>query len=328
MRCKTLADELRRRGADVRFVCRAQPGHLIPLLENAGYRVEVLPSSANIEQSVDAEDTIAALNGFPVDWLIADHYDLDQEWESRLRSRVDRIFVIDDLANRRHACDVLLDQNWLEDDTRQRCQNAPQAECLMGPKYALLDPAFARVRTTLLAREGAIRRLLVFFGAVDAGNQTVKVMEALGAPDMTDLTVDVVVGHANAAVAAIDRLANARANTTLYRPLPSLADLMAKADLMLGAGGSTTTWERCCLGLPAIVAVYADNQKSFTEALAKCGGHYSLGDASAVTAAEWRNALRELRSSPERTLAYSAKARRFTDGHGTERVAAVLMPAA
>lgn len=325
MRCKTLADELREHGADVRFVCRENPGNLIPLLAAAGYRLSALSPRAGVEQAGDADETLTALNGFEPDWLVVDHYELDEQWESRLRPHTGRIFVIDDLANRRHACDALLDQNWFGEKTAGRYLHLVQdAECLLGPKYALLQPAFQRLRSRLSPRDGTVRRVLMFFGAVDSANQTVTALQALHAPDLQDLAVDVVVGHANPNAAGIDSLAAARRGIVLHRQVPTLADLMATADLMLGAGG-VTTFERCCLGLPAIVVVAGENQRGGTTALADSGVHCLLGDASSVGVADWIRALWELRRSPERVLAYSAASCGLTDGQGVRRVGAMLM---
>jgi UDP-2,4-diacetamido-2,4,6-trideoxy-beta-L-altropyranose hydrolase len=328
MRCKTLADELRRRGADVRFVCREQPGNLIHVLSAAGYRVAVLPPLADVDQSVDAEETIAALEGFAPDWLSVDHYGLDEEWESWVRHHADRLFVIDDLANRRHACDALLDQNHLDDETPHRYRGLvpEQCHCVFGPGYALLQPLFWQLRRSLSPRDGFVRRLLVFFGAVDSRKQTVKVLQGLQASEFADVAIDVVVGHANSDAPEIERLVIARPGATLYRELPSLAGLMARADMMLGAGG-TTTWERCCLGLPSIVAITAANQERFTTAVAAMGAQYSLGQAATLSASDWVTALREFRGSPERVRACAAAARLMTDGLGVYRVVTTLQPA-
>jgi spore coat polysaccharide biosynthesis predicted glycosyltransferase SpsG len=49
-----------------------------------------------------------------------------------------------------------------------------------------------------------------------------------------------------------------------------MAQLMFEADLAVGAGGSTS-WERCCLGLPTLLYVTADNQKEIAKNLEKLG---------------------------------------------------------
>src|SRR4029079_4764741 len=54
-----------------------------------------------------------------------------------------------------------------------------------------------------------------------------------------------------------------------------MAALMAESDLAIGAAG-VTSWERCCLGLPALVLVLADNQRKSAEALHEAGAAYLL----------------------------------------------------
>ena len=325
MRCKTLADELRAQGSDVRFVCRERPGNLIALLTGAGYRVTVLPPSVDVEQSVDADEATAAIEGFRPDWLVVDHYGFDEEWESRLRRHVGRVLVIDDLADRRHTCDVLLDQNWFADDTPHRYDGLVPGECrrLLGPHHALLQPVFRQLRQSLPPRDGIIRRVLVFFGGVDSYNQTVTALKTLQADEFRGIAVDVVIGHANEHEAEIESLTRTRWDTTPHRDLTTLAGLMARADLMLGAGGATT-WERCCLGLPSIVAITGENQERFTTALAAMRAQYSLGRAAGLTVNDWTTALQRLLGSPEDVKACAAAARLMTDGFGVNRVATVL----
>src|SRR5690606_21980391 len=103
-----LAGELRRRGASIRFVCAELPGHLIERIEEEGYGVARLPARAE----GDAAATCAALAPERPAWVVVDHYRLGAEWERALRSIAERVLAIDDLADRPHECDVLLDQNW------------------------------------------------------------------------------------------------------------------------------------------------------------------------------------------------------------------------
>lgn len=134
MRCLTLADALKQRGAQIRFVSRQMPKHLRDMLREKSHECTPLNSRSNEEaaddlphshwlgtsQAADAQKTLQALSAQTWDWLVVDHYALDARWESALRGMVRRILVIDDLADRVHDCDVLLDQNLYEDmDTRR-----------------------------------------------------------------------------------------------------------------------------------------------------------------------------------------------------------------
>lgn len=299
MRCLTLADELRQRGADIRFCCREHSGHLIDLLEDKGYPVVRLPQAnsaylPNIDDVVhaswlgvpwkqDAADMITALGSSRPQWLIVDHYGLDFRWEQELRSYVGKIMVIDDLADRMHDCDLLLDQNlYLNMETRY--DNLVQASCkkLLGPKYALLRPEFAQAFIDLRKRDGKVNRFLVFFGGVDPTNETLKALEALANITSLKFEVDVVVGAANPNRERIRAFCELHETFNYYYHIDNMAELIAAADLAIGAGGATT-WERCYLGLPTICVAIADNQYETAKAVSSVGATMFLGKGSDVS---------------------------------------------
>src|SRR5207244_2861084 len=270
-RCLTLAEELRRRGARVVFISREQPGDLISLTARSGFETLRLPfiggaserdeghaAWLGVPQAVDAESTIAALNGLKPDWLVVDHYAINAEWEKALRPAVNRILVIDDLADRDHDCDALLDQNYFGADTASRYDHHLPETCirLLGPVFALLQPHYAVIRSALPPRDGYIRRILIFFGGSDQTNETAKVLTALSHPSLMHLAVDVVLGSNHPNPEGVRTLVAARANTILHGELRSLAGLMARADLAVGAAGATT-WERLSVGLPSIIVTIA-----------------------------------------------------------------------
>jgi UDP-2,4-diacetamido-2,4,6-trideoxy-beta-L-altropyranose hydrolase len=203
MRCLTLADQLRGDGTEVAFICRDLPGGMFDLLDARGYRnarLDLAATSPRLQHD-DARATIEALAQlFPggVDWLVVDQYELDAEWERLLRPLSRKLMVIDDLANRSHDCDLLLDQNYYRDlDSRYQGLVPEQCVTLLGPGYVLLRPEFTLARQRLRARDGIVRRILVFFGGSDPTNETEKVMAALRLLGRPDIDVDVVVGLAN-----------------------------------------------------------------------------------------------------------------------------------
>lgn len=323
MRCLTLAGELTRQGAQAAFICRELPGHLGARVQRAGYPLHLLPASragAPVPWQRDAEETRALLEQLHPDWLIVDHYELDAAWEREQRSAVARVLVIDDLADRSHACDVLLDQNYFGAATGQRYAACVPEETrlLLGPHYALLQREYAAAHAALTPRTGAARRVLVFFGGSDPTDETSKALQALSAPEFSHLAVDVVLGANHPAAAAVSTLVTARPHTTLHTDLPSLAGLMARADLAVGAGG-TTTWERLCLELPSVVVTLAANQEEPTASLAAAGLVNWAGRAPAVSVAELRAAIASALRGPRHVGA-------LVDGYGAARVAAVVLP--
>ncbi|GAX88910.1 UDP-2,4-diacetamido-2,4,6-trideoxy-beta-L-altropyranose hydrolase [Effusibacillus lacus] len=300
MRCLTLATELKERHATVSFISRELPGHMCNYVESKGFQVARLPYSAQAEESLrtpnstwlgvswqlDAEETKEVLSSCVqgVDWLIVDHYALDWQWESYQRSEAKKIMVIDDLADRRHDCDLLLDQNLFE-DLEIRYDKLVSTECLkfLGPRYALLRKEFLEARTRLRQRDGQVNRILVFFGGSDITNETAKAIKAIQSLNSPQIQVDVVVGSSNPRKDEIRDLCYSIPNVNYHCQIENMAELMAAADLAIGAGG-TATWERCYLGLPALVVILAENQIQPAQAAAKeelvinLGWHYEIDE--------------------------------------------------
>jgi len=346
MRCRTLARELQRRGAAVTFLCRRQPGDLISLLERE-FAVLPLPEQLlaacegledrelygawlGCSQDTDAAQCLEALAQAGItnaSWLVADHYGLDACWESQLHAGLagseapPKLLVIDDLADRPHQADLLLDQNFFGAATEQRYQGLVPPHCrqLLGPHYALLGPEYAQLHPLVPPRT-ELRRVLVFFGGVDPANLTGRTLEALLDPALADLAVDVVLGLQRPHRQAVEQLVARRPHTTLHGPLPSLAGLITRADLAIGAGGATT-WERSCLGLPSLVVAIASNQLPFAQALDQAGHLQLLGDGASVSIAQIRSAL--LARIAQQAPGGSGSA--LTDGWGASRLATAML---
>jgi len=303
MRCLTLADQLCDEGAEVAFTCSDLPGGMFDLLQSRGYATVKLPlaEEGKNSQRFDAEETIkAAEQLFPdgIDWLVVDHYDLDATWERMLRTHVSNLLVIDDLANRHHDCDLLIDQNYYC-DMNQRYQGLVPGQCitLLGPKYALLRPEFADARQNLRVRDGIVQRILVFFGGGDSTNQTRKALDALKLLSKPEIIVDVVVGAANPFQNEIQLLCQELPNIHYHCQASNMAELIAAADIAIGAGGATT-WERCLLGLPTLTVVFADNQLQTTIDLERFGAIVFLGWANELTVLKLAYAIESLINDP------------------------------
>jgi UDP-2,4-diacetamido-2,4,6-trideoxy-beta-L-altropyranose hydrolase len=346
MRCRTLARELQRRGAEVTFLCRRQTGDLIRLLEQE-FPVLPLPEQPlapceglegcnlygawlGCSQSADAAQCLEAFAEAGItstSWLVADHYGLDACWEAQLLAGLGsgaakaKLLVIDDLADRPHHADLLLDQNFFGEATEQRYQGLVPPHCrqLLGPHYALLGPEYAQLHSLVPPRT-ELRRVLVFFGGVDPANLTGRALEALMDPALADLAVDVVLGLQSPHRQAVEELVARRPHTTLHGPLPSLAGLIARADLAIGAGGATT-WERACLGLPSLVVAIAANQLPVAQALDQAGYLQLLADGASVSVEQIRSALLARIAEPAPPSAGSA----ITDGAGSTRVAELIL---
>jgi UDP-2,4-diacetamido-2,4,6-trideoxy-beta-L-altropyranose hydrolase len=354
MRCRNLARALQRRGADVLFLCREQPGDLIALLaeEFGVMRLPPLPGSKPAMEGREGRDLYGAWLGCsqqqdadtclkvirvaaigPIDWLVVDHYGLDQAWErliceglSGIQGDAPKLLVFDDLADRPHQAQVLVDTNRLDARAWDAYRAHVPAECrlLLGPSYAPLDPIYAQLQS-LAPQRSTLRRVLVFFGGVDQANHTAVALEALGHPDFADLAVDVVLGAAAPHHASVAQLVQQRPLTQLHGGLPSLAGLMLRADLAIGAAG-TASWERAALALPTIVSSVADNQRQGAQAIADAGAALLVDLRQAVDpVALLIQVIGVVMERTDRLTQLSDAARVLGDGRGLGRLVTVLL---
>ena len=320
IRCLALAHALKHSNVEIFFVCRKLAGHFCDYIGEKGHNVFELPNGTTDFQT-DARETIEIIERFskPIDWLIVDHYNLDAKWESSVRNHVKQIIVIDDLADRLHDCDLIVDQN-LYNNMEKRYAKLVSDKCikLLGPRYALLRPEFKKAKESLRQRDGSLDRILISFGTTDPTNETLKALEAISQMNIKQLRVDVVVGMSNENKDAIRSICMKNSDTIYHHQTDNIAELMAKADLSIGSGG-TTTWERCCVGLPAVVSISAKNQLELTEKVAKEGCVINLGWAQELTSKDYLKAIKNLNS--QTLCRMSQKCLELVDGEGASRVA-------
>jgi UDP-2,4-diacetamido-2,4,6-trideoxy-beta-L-altropyranose hydrolase len=336
MRCLTLADEFKNKGAKIRFISRNLPAHLIDMLNEKCMEYISLSADVALEsvdelahanwlgtsQAHDAQATIQALADQLWDWLVVDHYGLDERWESAVRVCCKKLMVIDDLADREHNCDVLLDQNYYRDmRTRYNGKVPPNCNLLLGSSYALLREEFRKLREKLKPRSGEVKKILVFFGGFDADNYTslaISVLEKF----YSRLQVVIVIGAQHPNREQIQHACIAY-GYTFHEQTTRMAELMAEADLAIGAGGAAT-WERCCLGLPTLIVAVAENQIDIANALDSEGGCLYLGAKDEVNSQTIQYAIAELLIAPTHVQAISQQASSLVDGLGLSRVSQAL----
>jgi UDP-2,4-diacetamido-2,4,6-trideoxy-beta-L-altropyranose hydrolase len=131
VRCLTLAGQFAAQGAEIHVISRHVTDQLRTAIASRGYAISILPGASSHKRETwcphaswlqahweeDATATKAVVEKYQCDVLVVDHYALDHRWESALRAAAGTVFAIDDLADRRHDCDYLLDQNFMHDYT-------------------------------------------------------------------------------------------------------------------------------------------------------------------------------------------------------------------
>lgn len=341
MRCLTLADAIRNHGGQCSFICKNHEGNLADLIAKKGFAIHLLPVTEGEPQTQvsfqpeektdcpswlggnwldDARQTCKLFGEDKADWIVVDHYAIDHRWESEVRRYCRRLMAIDDLANRRHDCDLLLDQNLGRTEHDYNGLLSDSTQMLIGPNYALLRPEFAQLRVESLMRrvEPRFKRLLITMGGVDRDNATCCVLDALNEcalPD--DLKIAVVMG-ANAPwlLQVQAQAAQMHNETSVLVGVNDMAQLMVESDFAIGAAGGTAL-EMCCLGLPSFLLVLADNQKAGAKALHDAGASLIL-DHTNISKSLQVLLHAERIAGLQKRMARASSA--ITDGCGTELV--------
>ena len=286
-RCLTLAKEAQRRGALSCFVLRDLENHFSNIIASHGHLIRTLQTTHFVEknssslahsnwlpvsQKSDARETLKVFHEFKPDWIIVDHYALDNEWCELFKNESAKILVIDDLCDREFVCDLLLNQNLGACKSKYEDKVPNDCNLLLGPKFALLREEFKDWRAQSLhgRLNRRVREILLTMGGVDGNNFTTRVLsEILKSAHSLQCNFTVIVGHSYPNLESLNALIkSAKTEITVLSNVTNMASIMSRSDLCVGAAG-TTSWERCCLGLPTITLAIADNQVEMLRALRK-----------------------------------------------------------
>ena len=305
MRCAGLGLQLLLCGKSVHLVAAEISDSLVTWLKESGIGFSRLPMECINNSELDSHYTLlVAENLGDVNVVVVDHYGLDGEWETVLRTNKRRIMVIDDLANRRHNCDILLDTGLHSNQTDRYLGLVSKSTLLfLGPEYLLLRPEFNDI-SLLRNRTGEISKVLVYFGDGLMTDEIRKVSSALACSQLSDLETTIVLGRTETSRELIDEIFRLHPAIHTIFSSNDFALLMQEADLAIGTCG-ISAWERCVLGLPAITVVAADNQFDDAIHLDRLGAIKNLGRMSEVSEKMWKNAIIELVSDPVKVASMS-----------------------
>lgn len=275
----------------------------------------------NAVQALDAERTEKVVRQVRASHLVMDHYRLDRAYAHAIRSMGTRVLVIDDLANRRHDCDWLVDHSLNRTVAEYRTLVPTACAVHTGTLYCLLRPEFqTRRRQALVKRNagGPLRRILISLGTTDVAGMSERALKAILDSEFSG-RVDVVLPFETATRRRVEGLAQQHENVVLHDQVSDMASLMASADLAVGAGG-TTSWERCCLGLPTVTLILAENQRYVAQELGSSGAAIIVESPLAITVAVDCMMRDDRQRAMMEAAAFSA-----CDGLGAGRVADVML---
>lgn len=315
MRSLTVAAALTERGADCLFL--ADPA-IEAMLESFAPDLTRRPVG-----DLEPQTLAAAAEAMAFEAVVFDHYGLSREHHEAMADGRPTL-VIDDLADRALAADIILDSGpaRIEADYSGL---AGRARLLLGPRFAPVRPAFAALRNYALAqRAREPRRVLVSLGLTDLDGITGKVVERLRRR-FGETELDVVIGAGAPSRRGLERIASHDPRLTLHIDSLEMAEISARADLAIGAAGSSM-WERCVLALPSVVVVLADNQKPAAEALATAGAVLAIDAQAQTFGADFDRAVTRLFIDEPLRHQLAERSAELCDGKGAARVAEAFWP--
>ena len=324
MRCQSLGLELRKKGVNVLFICRRDEGDCSSLLINNGFSIAFLTS--NIEENEDADKTIKILKDFEPDWVILDHYALGILWEEKIKNLNTKLLVIDDLEDRPHKADFLLNQNFGYNKV-ELYKNLVSKPCklILGPNYSLINNVYRKYNQLKINKYNKIPRVLISFGGADLDNLTCYIVKNLLIIFENKLILDVVIGINYQHRELLKKLYKNVNNINIHYNLPTIAPILINADIAFGGGGSTN-WERMCIGVPSIVISQAKNQLPACKALAEHGLINYLGDYKNLDKNKLKHSVLNFLQDKNNLFRMSEMCKIQVDGLGSERLVELMFP--
>lgn len=281
MRCLTLAKQLTKKHHSVEFICRKAIGSVEGLIEEKGFIVNLLPeitkdlwewTSDNWKEDFFQSSIYLDLRN--IDLIIVDHYSIDYKWERAIRGIIPKLMVIDDLANRKHECDILLDHNFYKDmNTRYQNLVGEKTRLLLGPNFALLREEFF-----MKYSQTNHKQILISFGGSDPTNETLKILNIVKIlPE--NYRFKIILGTSNPNKQEIVEIVEKHSNFRLLINIDNMAEEINNSLFVIGAGGISAL-ERVILNKPSLVISVADNQVEIIKNFAEKGVIKYIGDSS------------------------------------------------
>jgi UDP-2,4-diacetamido-2,4,6-trideoxy-beta-L-altropyranose hydrolase len=272
MRCLALAQAWCASGGGVQFVTKSTASSILSRLREDGITVHFLKSARG--SSFDASETTVVARRVDAEWLVLDGYDFNSEYIESIQSVGIKVLAIDDLGRGNlGAADIILNQNIYASASLY----PEKLGLLLGLKFALLRREFTSVDRIPKRCVDFVSRVLVTLGGSDFHNITRSVLHLLSAYNQTRIEITVIVGPENRHLDSIISTEVSGHDISVLVNPPDLAEIMATADLVVSAAGSSC-WEFAFLGVPMLLVVTAENQRYVASGLEEKGIAHVLGD--------------------------------------------------
>lgn len=211
----------------------------------------------------DAEETIKILKDKqPPKALLVDSYSLDEKWEKAVRPYVDLLVVIDDLADRNHSCDVLIDCGYqrLKSHYADRVEN--ETTLLIGLDYCFISPDIQKIKN----QSKIANKIHLYFGSTISNDLVLNYFVSLKR-SLPDYCFNVVLPNEINKDQKELWVSYCENNDSIFVERP-LSESLIGCSFAIGAPG-IATWERAFLEIPGIYIAVNENQIQIIKDLEK-----------------------------------------------------------
>lgn len=318
LRCLALARPLASRFRVVFVIARTLPG-LEARIVAAGHSTRVL----EVEKAGGPEDLVATLaiaQDVSATLAVVDGTQFDEVYQGQLRSLCGYLVQIDDEAVAVGVADAVVNHGLHAAETLYDGRTRPDAIRLLGPRYALIREEFRKARRS----EARRTHLLIVMGGADPAGLTLRVTELL----LNEKNLPPIVAVSGSAAPEVQALRArgecSKGRLRVHIDEPRMAEIMAGSMVAIAAAGGTT-WELCCLGIPALLVATAPNQIPVAEAAARAGVAVNLGWHADLKGDRLLAELRALLEDPDRQARMASIGKALVDGKGADRVVQAVL---
>jgi len=318
MRCLALAEPWLKAGSRVMLASAPLSPALAELAK--ALDVELRPLAAPPGSQSDAKELAQIVAGQKFDWAVIDGYHFEADYQRVLKEAGVPVLCLDDFGHAKHYCaDFVLNQNLGANEALYPSRDS-RTQLLLGTRFVQLRGEFGRWGGRRRAIPVHPRKILVTLGGGDHDNVTLKVIQALQCASCAEWKATVVIGGSNSHSDPLkSSIQNQESRIRLLQNAGNMPQLMAEAGVAI-AGGGTTAWELAFMGLPSLMIVMADNQRSNAEQLQSAGFARNLGWHGDLTPEQIANHIVELAADSATRSAMAQNGRRLVDGSGNYRV--------
>lgn len=320
MRTKSIANELKGLGAKVLYALADERGKR--LINNEFQSVVLSSNYECLDDEINALSSV--IKEQKIKLILLDSYFVTSKYFKELK-KLAKVAYIDDLDAFAYECEALINYGAFFDKNEYKARQNLAKKHFLGSEFAPLRAEFGSTQKN--SKNTQKKQVLLTTGNTDLLGIMPRLLEAfLSDESLKNLEFLAISGAFNEHENKLLALSAKHKNIKVLKTPENMAQIMAGADFVLSAGGSTL-YELASLAKAVICFSIAANQNNI-KSWAEAGAMLYTGDAKADShsvVARSLNLLKSLLNDENLAKTLGQKAHFFVDGKGAIRLAKELL---